>query len=132
MTTTEILVSHILTQGLVMMLQAAEVMVTSFGLFGLRCEGSFLTVTLLLLVQGLCGMCAGTDPDRRHCTPGKESKLTPAFHLPGFSISVFCDTVTSSNYVSMGSFVPIIVLSGEYNAQYAMLKYMRRGVAEHA
>ncbi|KAK6632870.1 hypothetical protein RUM43_012609 [Polyplax serrata] len=58
-TTTEILLSHLLTQGLVMILQTLEVMVTSFGLFGLKCHGSFFTVLLLLLVQGLCGMCTG-------------------------------------------------------------------------
>ena len=59
-TTTEILISHLLTQGLVMILQTLEVMLTSFGLFGLQCNGSFLTVLLLLLIQGLCGMCTGT------------------------------------------------------------------------
>lgn len=59
--TTEILISHIMTQGLVMMLQTAEVMITCFGLFGLRCQGSFVTVTLLLLMQGLCGMLTGKN-----------------------------------------------------------------------
>lgn len=58
-TTTEILISHIMTQGLVMMLQTAEVLIVAFGLFGLRCRGSFVTVTLLLLVQGLTGMLTG-------------------------------------------------------------------------
>lgn len=59
--TNEILASHILTQGVVMTIQAAELLLVCFAVFQLRCEGSMVTLTLLLLIQGLCGMCTGID-----------------------------------------------------------------------
>lgn len=113
-TTTEILLSHLLTQGLIMILQTIEVLLVSFWLFGLHCEGSFVTVILLLLIQGLCGMCTGKFSILLSKLRFKPRTDTYNFDS-GFSISVYCDGVISSNYVSMGSFVPIIVLSGKYN-----------------
>jgi len=57
--TNEILVSHMMTQGLVMGIQTAEVLLMGFAVFQLRCKGNLVTITLILLIQGLCGMSAG-------------------------------------------------------------------------
>uniref|UniRef100_A0A1B0B3C6 ABC transporter domain-containing protein n=1 Tax=Glossina palpalis gambiensis TaxID=67801 RepID=A0A1B0B3C6_9MUSC len=84
----EILLSHIITQLMVMCLQTALVLVFMFNIFGLESKGSLIILTALTLLQGLCGMCFG------------------------FSISAVCDLERTAVQVALGSFYPILLLSG--------------------
>ncbi|XP_003426606.1 ABC transporter G family member 20 isoform X2 [Nasonia vitripennis] len=87
-TTAQILFSHILTQVVMIIIQVTVVMCISFVHFQLPCKGSLVTVTAMVLLTGICGMCYG------------------------FLISVLCNSHTVANFVSTGSFYPIILLCG--------------------
>ncbi|KAK6632858.1 hypothetical protein RUM43_012597 [Polyplax serrata] len=85
---TEILISHIVLEAGVICLQVVEVIIFVFFIFGMPCAGRYFDIVILLLLQGFCGMCGG------------------------FLVSVSCSSVTASNFVSMGSFYPILIFSG--------------------
>lgn len=55
----EILLSHVVTQFIVMVFQSVSVLVFSFAIFGLTNHGDMTYVTLLTMLTGLCGMCFG-------------------------------------------------------------------------
>jgi hypothetical protein len=55
----EILLSHVLTQVVVIILQTMECLLLSFLLFGMESNGSVFLVTLLTILEGFCGMCFG-------------------------------------------------------------------------
>lgn len=56
---TEILLSHIVIESGVITLQVTEVIIFVFFIFGMPCKGNFFSVIVLLVLQGLCGMCGG-------------------------------------------------------------------------
>lgn len=58
----EILLSHVLTQLIVLILQTIECLTLSFFIFGMESNGSVLLVTILTILEGFCGMCFGEFP----------------------------------------------------------------------
>ncbi|XP_046382796.1 ABC transporter G family member 23-like [Ischnura elegans] len=84
----EILMSHVVTQFVVMTVQVIVVLVLSFPVFGISIEGDMVYVVILTVLNGLCGMCFG------------------------FLISCACDDERSATYLGLGSFLPVIMLCG--------------------
>lgn len=87
--TTELLIAHILTQSVVMLLQCVEIVILAGVIFDTKNHGDNFTVVLLLLLLGFSGM------------------------LYGLFISIFCDSHTMANFMATGSFYPMIILCGE-------------------
>lgn len=69
-------------------IQAALALIMMFLVFKVPCVGYMGDVIFLVFITGLTGMCFG------------------------FFVSVSCETVTTANFLSLGSFYPIILLSG--------------------
>ncbi|XP_055325391.1 ABC transporter G family member 23 [Sitodiplosis mosellana] len=86
--TTELLLAHIVTQSVIVFLQCTEVIFFIGVVFGTENNGDNLTVILLLSLTGFAGM------------------------LFGMLISIFCESHTMANFVSTGAFYPMIVLCG--------------------
>lgn len=100
----EILFSHVVTQFVVMIVQTLMVLVFSFAVFDIFCNGSILWVIILTMLNGLCGMCFG------------------------FFISCLCDSEVTATYFAMGSFLPILMLCGicwPVEAIHYTLQYIR-------
>ncbi|XP_012268865.1 ABC transporter G family member 23 [Athalia rosae] len=87
-TGTEILLGQVVTQFVVMCGQTLMVLVFSFAVFKLTCEGDIGLVTVLTVLTGLCGMCFG------------------------FLVACACENERSATYMAMGSFLPIVMLCG--------------------
>ncbi|XP_043497478.1 ABC transporter G family member 20-like isoform X1 [Polistes fuscatus] len=87
-TGTEILFGLVLTQFVVMIGQTLMVMIFSFSVFQITCEGNIIWVSVLTVLTGLSGMCFG------------------------FVIAIVCANERSATYVAMGSFLPIVMLCG--------------------
>ncbi|XP_050435572.1 ABC transporter G family member 23-like [Adelges cooleyi] len=87
-TTTELLFSHVITQLLIICGQAALTLVFMLVVFRVECKGRTGLVIVLTLMQGLCGMCYG------------------------FVVSAVCDRERDANQLAMGSFYPMLLLSG--------------------
>lgn len=58
-TGTEVLFAHFVTQFVIMFLQSIMVLVFSFAVFALTVRGEMLTVFLLVVLTGICGMSFG-------------------------------------------------------------------------
>jgi ABC-type multidrug transport system permease subunit len=86
--TTELLLAHIITQSTVMLVQCAEIVVLAAFIFDTKNHGDNFTVVLLLMMLGFSGM------------------------LYGLFISIFCDSHTMANFMATGSFYPMIILCG--------------------
>lgn len=86
--TSEILIAHLLTQLSVILIQVTVTLCISFLQFNLGCKGSMITVIFMIMLMGICGMCYG------------------------FLISVCCTSHTVANFITTGSFYPIILLCG--------------------
>ncbi|KAF5291190.1 hypothetical protein FQA39_LY14432 [Lamprigera yunnana] len=84
----ELLTSHVITQFVVMFIQSIMVMVFAFVVFKMTINGSVILVTILTLLTGFCGMCYG------------------------FVVSCVCDNERTATYISMGSFLPMLMLCG--------------------
>ncbi|XP_067007044.2 ABC transporter G family member 23 [Anabrus simplex] len=84
----EILFSHVVVQFLVICGQTVLVLIFSFAVFNIPHEGPMFAVIILTLLQGMCGMCFG------------------------LLISSMCDTIMMATYLGMGSFHPLVLLSG--------------------
>lgn len=89
-TTTELLIAHIITQSLVMLVQCIEIVILAGVIFDTQNRGDGLTIVILLLLLGFSGM------------------------LYGLFISIFCDSHTMANFMATGSFYPMIILCGEF------------------
>ncbi|XP_018405590.1 PREDICTED: ABC transporter G family member 20 [Cyphomyrmex costatus] len=99
----EILFGQVITQFTVMFGQVVMVLIVSFAIFKLTCEGDIGWITVLITLTGLCGMCFG------------------------FVIACFCDNERSATYVAMGSFLPIVMLCGiiwPIEGMHPFLKYI--------
>lgn len=55
----EILLSHVITQFVVMCGQTALVLIFMILVFNVECKGDIGWVIVLTILQGLCGMCFG-------------------------------------------------------------------------
>ncbi|XP_020289831.1 ABC transporter G family member 20-like isoform X2 [Pseudomyrmex gracilis] len=86
--TAEILLSHFLTQSVIICVHTAIIMCLSFPVWGLDCQGSLYIVTLFVFLMGLGGL------------------------MYGFFISVTCSNHTMAHYASAGSFWPLVLLTG--------------------
>ncbi|XP_018326204.2 ABC transporter G family member 20-like [Agrilus planipennis] len=87
-TSAEILLTHFVTQLLIIIFQSALIMVLTFAIFKYTSEGSLVVITVLIFLQGLCGISYG------------------------FLISVFCSDHNSANILSTGVFYPMILTCG--------------------
>ncbi|XP_071477333.1 ABC transporter G family member 20-like [Diadema antillarum] len=85
----EVSIAHILTQLLVISIQITMVLVFFFAVFKIPNEGSLFLIIIMMLIQGLCGMALG------------------------FLISAsVCDLETEAIQLALGSFYPLLLLSG--------------------
>lgn len=57
----EILFGQVITQFVVMIFQTVMVLVFTFAVFQITCEGSISWISTLTILTGLCGMCFGTN-----------------------------------------------------------------------
>lgn len=58
-TSLEILITHFLLQMFVIFLQMIEVVVITFGFYGMEYLGSIFAIVIIVALQGLCGMSYG-------------------------------------------------------------------------
>jgi len=58
-TTTEIVIAHIISQIACVLIQVAIILTLSFWAFQVPCTGSFVTAVLLVGLHGFCGTCFG-------------------------------------------------------------------------
>lgn len=84
----EILFSHVITQFVVMCGQTALVLIFMILVFKVECRGDIVTVVIITILQGLCGMCFG------------------------FVISAICELERNAIQLALGSFYPTLLLSG--------------------
>lgn len=87
-TTSEILVTHLISQITVIIIQVSTALCICFLHFDVECKGSMTAVIWLTMLEGICGMTYG------------------------FLISVMFTSHTLVNYASVGSFYPLILLCG--------------------
>jgi ABC-type multidrug transport system permease subunit len=98
----EILFSHVTTQFIVMLGQSFLVLLFSFYVFDLTINTHIMSVGLLLVLTGLCGMSFG------------------------FVVSCSVDNERSATYMAMGSFLPLVMLCGviwPIEGMHPLLKY---------
>lgn len=87
-TSMEILITHFLLQMFLIFLQMIEIVVITFGFYGLEYMGSIFAIVVIVALQGLCGMSYGKwkflnfeicEFDRKDCnlaTPQQNLKCT--------------------------------------------------------
>ncbi|XP_072049228.1 ABC transporter G family member 20-like [Amphiura filiformis] len=85
---TELMLAHVCTQTLIMIVQIALVMIFMFTVFHIPSRGSLALVVVMTLLQGLCGMAYG------------------------LLISALVDDEMSAMQFALGSFYPVLLLSG--------------------
>lgn len=88
-TSHEFMISHVLTQLLVLFVQVTFLLVFTFAVFKIPSRGSFIWVIALTFLQGACGMAYG------------------------LMISAICKEENSATMLALGSFYPNLLLSGE-------------------
>lgn len=88
LTGTEILFGQVITQFTIMIGQTVMVLIVSFAVFNITCEGNIGLVGLLTVLTGLCGMCFG------------------------FVIACVCENERTATYLALGAFLPIVMLCG--------------------
>lgn len=97
--TTELLIAHIITQSTVMLMQCVEIVILAAFIFNTENHGDNFTVIFLLMLLGFSGM------------------------LYGLFISIFCDSHTMANFMATGSFYPMVILCGKLWNKY-IKKYL--------
>lgn len=100
-TTTEIMIAHLVNQFTVLMGQTALVFIFMILVFQIPCVGSLSLAIFITLLQGMCGMSYG------------------------FVVSSLCDQETSAIHLSLGSFYPNLLLSGVLWPMEGMPIYLR-------
>jgi len=100
-TSFEFLLSHVLTQLLVLVVQIFLLLIFTFLVFEIPSEGPFIWVILLTILQGCCGMAYG------------------------LMISAICREENSATMLALGSFYPNLLLSGTVWPVQAMPAVMR-------
>lgn len=84
----EVLMSHVVTQFVVMVGQTILVLLFMLVVYDVNCEGELFWVICITILQGLCGMCFG------------------------FLISAVCELERNAIQLALGSFYPTLLLSG--------------------
>ncbi|XP_076438732.1 ABC transporter G family member 20-like isoform X2 [Babylonia areolata] len=87
-TPSEVMLSHVITQFLVLLVQVTLLLLCTFLIFKIPLVGSWVHVLSLILLQGLCGMCLG------------------------IMISSCCEKETSAMQLSLGLVYPLLLTSG--------------------
>ncbi|XP_043601858.1 ABC transporter G family member 20-like isoform X3 [Bombus pyrosoma] len=87
-TTAEILITHLITQAIIIVFQVACALYISFEHYDMYCEGSKIGVIVMSMLEGICGM------------------------IYGLLISVSCTSHSLANYASTGTFYPLLLLCG--------------------
>ncbi|KAK7499796.1 hypothetical protein BaRGS_00008887 [Batillaria attramentaria] len=87
-TPAEVMLSHVITQFLVLLVQVGLLLLCTFTIFQIPLEGNPAAVLFLILIEGLCGMCLG------------------------IMISCCCDKETSAMQLSLGLVYPLLLTSG--------------------
>ncbi|XP_003401418.2 ABC transporter G family member 20 isoform X1 [Bombus terrestris] len=87
-TTAEILITHLITQAVIIIFQVAISLYIGFEQYDMYCEGSKIGVIAMGMLEGICGM------------------------LYGLFISVSCTSHSLANYASTGTFYPLLLLCG--------------------
>lgn len=87
-TPVEVLLSHVVTQFVVMVGQTTLVLIFMLVVYDVTCEGEIIWVVCITILQGLCGMCFG------------------------FLISAVCELERNAIQLALGSFYPTLLLSG--------------------
>jgi len=100
-TSFEFLLSHVLTQFLVLSVQVTFLMIFTFLVFNVPNRGSMFWVVSLTMLQGSCGMAYG------------------------LMISSFCEEENTATMLALGSFYPNLLLSGTVWPTQAMPKFMK-------
>lgn len=104
-TGTEVLFSHVVTQFAIMFLQSIMLIIFAFVIFALTLRGDIIIVFLLIVLTGICGMSFGKFPESKHFWI-----ILTCFS--GFVVSCVVDSERNATYLSLGSFLPIILLCG--------------------
>jgi len=84
----EIVVSYVLSQFLIIVVQVIIALVVVFFLFKIPCDGPVLLFVLLCLLQGMVGMSYG------------------------FFLSTICDTTADAMKMAISSFFPVLMVCG--------------------
>lgn len=84
----EVMLSHILTQFCVLMVQTAITLVFIFVVFEIPCLGPIIWIIIIAILQGFAGMCFG------------------------FLLSTLFSQQTTAMQCAIGSFYPVLLLSG--------------------
>ncbi|XP_012522408.1 ABC transporter G family member 20 isoform X2 [Monomorium pharaonis] len=99
--TEEILLSHILIQGIIIVIHAIVITLITFAIWGVESKGSIIIISFFIFLNGFCGL------------------------MFGFIISVVCKNHSAAHYASTGSFFPLIVLNGSIWPLEGMPKLLR-------
>jgi len=84
----ELLFTHMVCEFVIIIVLSISVVITAFVIFDSTQNGSIVLVTLLTILTGFSGMCYG------------------------LFIACFCDSVLAVSMVALGTFYPVILLSG--------------------
>nr|CAD7571001.1 unnamed protein product [Timema californicum] len=113
----EIMVSHVITQFVLMSAQSILLLTFTIFVFQVECEGSMFWVAALTVLQGMSGMCFGFAISTFCEIESTAFQMAmgsfyPALLLSGFAISTFCEIESTAFQMAMGSFYPALLLSG--------------------
>lgn len=84
----EILSSHFIVQSVIMVGQSVMLIAFSFFIFNITNHGNLWPIILMIVLSGFCGMTYG------------------------FVVSCVCDDERNATYLSLGSFLPFVMLCG--------------------
>lgn len=84
----EIMLAHMFTQMLIVIVQVSLLLIFLLLVFHVPCKGPLIWVVLLVLIQGFCGMALGV------------------------LFSAFCADENSAIQMALGSFFPLLLMSG--------------------
>ncbi|XP_071806298.1 ABC transporter G family member 20-like [Asterias amurensis] len=84
---TEVMLSHVLVQGTLTILQSVIVLVFVLGVFSIPNEGSLFLVALMCFLQGLCGQAFGLFASSVCSTEVTVMQLTQGFFYPTLLLS---------------------------------------------
>ncbi|KAF3423827.1 hypothetical protein E2986_12469 [Frieseomelitta varia] len=94
-TTAEILLTHLISQFIIIVIQVSVALILSFGHYDMDCEGSMFGIIVISTLSALCGM------------------------VYGFFISISCSSHVVANYATLGSFYPLVLLCVEHTNTYS-------------
>ncbi|KAF5293057.1 hypothetical protein FQR65_LT11049 [Abscondita terminalis] len=100
----ELLISHVISEFVVMMMQIIVVVCFGVYVFNMALRGSMILLLELILFAGFCGMWYGK------CLVMMRN--VEELDCLGFALSSACDRETTAAYILLGSFFPMILLCG--------------------